>query len=284
MDTVTATPAVVLDFTTPAPPSPMAIEGLPLPVVADVKLAEVLLDAVKKAVAEPGEHRLYRAGKLAGLFPIRTGIYAEAALAAITEGLLETVRTETKGKMIVEWVRVTPKGVAFVHDRDSPKAVLRELREVIGQTRAGVPLWMDDAKQMIDAVSERFERQSSEMLRRLDWLAERVDSALRRADLARTLLPDPLTKLVPWANDALAYLDRRTEAGAAGACPLDELFDAIGDQTATLTVPEFHTGLQRLHHAYAIRLMTSSGTTTEAQTDPEYALLVGNELCSFVLR
>ena len=91
----------------------------------DPRCTEVLLDALKAALAAPGEHRLFRAGKLAGLFPSRAGPSADAALFALTDGLLETVRTETKGKIVTEWVKATPKAVTFVHDRDSPKAVLR---------------------------------------------------------------------------------------------------------------------------------------------------------------
>ena len=108
---------------------------------------EHLLEALKFAIAKPGEHRLFRSGKLAGLFPNRAGSSAEAALLAIREGLLETVRTETRGKIVTEWVRATPKAVGFVHDHDSPKSVLRELKELLDATRAGVPAWMAEAKQ-----------------------------------------------------------------------------------------------------------------------------------------
>ena len=37
------------------------------------KLTEVLLEALKQALAEPGEQRLFRSGKLPGLFSSRSG-------------------------------------------------------------------------------------------------------------------------------------------------------------------------------------------------------------------
>ena len=107
---------------------------------------DALLKALKTAIAVPGEHRLFRSGKLAGLFTSRVGVPAEAALVAVREGRLEVARTETRGKIVTEWVRATPKAVTFVHDHDSPKSVLRELKQVLDATKAGMPVWMAEAK------------------------------------------------------------------------------------------------------------------------------------------
>lgn len=255
----------------PARPGPADVE----------RQTELILDALKRGIAEPGEHRLFRSGKLAGLFPSRAGASAEAALTALTDGLLEAVRTETKGKLIVEWVRATPKAVAFVHDRDSPKAVLRELRDVIGATRAGVPEWMESAREEIAAVAAKFEKQGAELLRRLDAMTERVEAALRRAEAAGPRLPDPVARVVPWAEEALAYLDRRAETGAADECPLRELFDAVRETRPGLTVPNIQDGLRRLCDVRALRL---TGSPDGSIPDPEYAMIVGAETCSFAVR
>src|SRR6478609_3588960 len=82
------------------------------------KVIEALLEALKQGLARPGEHRLYRSGKLDGLFPGRGGAGAEAAARALREGLIETVRTETKGKTAIDWVRLTPRAVDFVHEHE----------------------------------------------------------------------------------------------------------------------------------------------------------------------
>ncbi|MCU0702558.1 MAG: hypothetical protein MUF18_01035 [Fimbriiglobus sp.] len=243
---------------------------------------DLLLDALKTALADPREHRLFQSGKLPGLFRSRYGPPAEAALYAIKEGLVETVRTEAKGRLIVEWVRVTPKGVGFVHDHDSPKAVLSDLKQLIGETRGGIPLWMADVRTEITKLSTQFEERSREMTARLDDLARRVDAALRRIDTAPKLA-DPVAKLVPWGETALEYLDRRSAAGAGGPCSLGELFHLIRQTVPAITVPEFHAGLRRLHDTRAIRLSGSSAPAG-LRADPEYAMLVGAELCSFVSR
>src|SRR6516164_6948424 len=60
------------------------------------KTTQTLIDALKQGMAEPGEHRLYKSGKLAGLFPGRTGAHIEAARQALRDGFLEVVRSETK--------------------------------------------------------------------------------------------------------------------------------------------------------------------------------------------
>lgn len=247
---------------------------------SEAKRLDLILDALKMALATPGDHRLFRSGKLPGLFPSKAGASADAALAALADGLLETTRTEAKRRHVVEWVRATPRGVAFVHDRDSPKAVLRELRDLIGTTRAGVPAWMDDARRQIADAAERFERQGQALLARLDDLTARVDAALRRADAGGPGVPDSVAKLVPWALGALAYLDRRRETGAAGPAPIAELFTAVREAHPDLTVPEFHDGLRRLHDVRALRLKSLGGDVP----DPEFAVVVGAEVCGHVER
>src|SRR6185437_2026246 len=107
---------------------------------------ELLLDGLKLAIATAGEHRLFRFGRLAGLFPSRAGLSAEAAGQALRMGLLETVRSETRGKLVVEWVQATSRAVAYVHEHDSPKSVLRELKELLQAGRDGVPQWMNETR------------------------------------------------------------------------------------------------------------------------------------------
>lgn len=269
-----------MDAATFAPPTPPALpSGSRL---HNPPHLDLLLEALKTALADPREHRLFQSGKLPGLFRSRFGPPAEAALFAIKEGLFETTRTEAKGRLIVEWVRVSPKGVGFVHDHDSPKAVLTDLKQLIGETRGGIPVWMADVRTEIARLSTQFEERTRELTTRLDELARRVDAALRRID-AGPKLSEAVARVVPWGEPALEYLDRRAAAGARGPCPLAELFHALRQTVDTLTVPEFHDGLRRLCDTRAVRL---SGTSSHPglRTDPEYAMLVGCELCSFVSR
>ncbi len=243
---------------------------------------DLLLDALKTALADAREHRLFASGKLPGLFRSRYGPPAEAALFAIKEGLFETVRTEAKGRLIVEWVRASAKGVGFVHAHDSPKAVLSELKQVIGETRNGLPVWMADVRTEVADLGRRFEERAREMTDKLDEIARRVDAALRRID-AGPRQSEPAVRVVPWGEAALEYLDRRSAAGGYGPCPLGELFHAVRQTVPALGVGEFHDGLRRLHDTRAVRL-TGASSNPGVRADPEYAMLVGAEVCVFVSR
>ena len=236
---------------------------------------DALLEALKTAIATPAEHRLFRSGKLAGLFKSRVGVPAEAALVAVREGWLEVARSETRGKIVTEWVCATPKAVAFVHDHDSPKSVLRELKQVLDATRAGVPAWMEEARAEVAALSSRFEERAAALLAKLNELAASVESALRRAETDGPAIAEPVSRVVPWAIEALEYLDRRatTGAGAGADCALPELFHAVRVKFTDLALPEFHDGLRRLHDVRAVRLSAS-----DEMDQPEYAVVVGGRM------
>jgi hypothetical protein len=240
---------------------------------------ELLLDALKIAIATPGEHRLFRSGKLRGLFHSKVGLSLDASLIALREGLLQTTRTEVKGKIVIEWVQATPKAMDFIHENDSPKSILRELKTVLATTRAGIPQWMMDAKQEAANLTARFEKRASEILKRLDDLTLRVESALRRTETNSPSVAEPVSRIVPWAIEALEYLDRRSISGIAGDCSLPELFHAIRVKFTELTLPAFQNGLRRLHDVRAVRL-----TPSKDLSEPEYALVVGGQMMGAVGR
>ncbi len=235
-----------------------------------------LIAALKQALAEPGEQRLYRSGKLPGLFATRTGANAEAAERALREGLLEAVRSEIKGKLVVTWVRLTPEGVSFLHAHESPRAVLEELHKTLQTTKAGVPVWLERMESELRSLSER-------LLRRLDALGQRVEEALRRADGGAPALADGVAQVVPWAADVLAYLDRRHDSGTAGGCPLPELFAALHRRHPALSLVEFHDGLRRLSDYRAVALVPFTGPP-EQLAEPEYALLDGATVLYYATR
>jgi DNA-binding PadR family transcriptional regulator len=238
------------------------------------RLIATLVDALKQALAEPGEQRLFRSGKLGGLFPGRGGVNSEAAARALREGLLEVVRTETKGRTVLEWVRLTPRGVNFLHEHESPLRALEELRTVLQSAEAAVPLWLAEMRQQLQALADRLAGDSQRWLGHLAALRQRVDESLRRLESALPAVPDSLAEAVPWAVDALTYLERREANGAAGDCPLPELFAAVAEKHAALSVTAFHEGLRRLSERKMIRLLPFLSPGSELP-QPEYALLDG---------
>jgi hypothetical protein len=242
-----------------------------------------LLQALKQALAEAGEQRLYRSGKLPGLFSTRTGANAAAADRAIAEGLLEIVRTEDKGKLTVEWVRLTPTGVSFLHAHEAPRAVLEELQAALQTTKAGVPVWLDGMRQEVQSLTDRLAVEMDKLLHRLDALSQRVDEALRRTDADVPALADGVARAVPWAADVIYYLDRRRKSGAAGDCPLPELFAALRQRRPGVTLADFHDGLRRLDDLRAISLRSFAGKPEEL-SEPEYALLDGANVLYYARR
>lgn len=267
-----------MDNLASAPPEHHA-EAPPSTPFVDPKLTELMLEALKTALNQEGEHRLFRAGKLPGLFATKTGLAGQAATQALASGLLEAVRSEIKAKTVTEWVRVTPAGVRFLQEHDSPKSVLCELRDLLQLSRAGVPVFLDDARRSVAELTERFEQQSAELVKRLDMLTERVEAALRRADSTHAT---SASAVVPWAEAALRHLDQRRAIGAGVSCPLGELFHAVREVDPALTLLAFHDGLRRMVDNRAIQL-SGAGAETEL-VDPEYAMICGAQVCCYASR
>jgi len=99
------------------------------------KVKEALVQALKQSLAEAGEQPLFKSGKLDGLFTSRSGVNAEAAARAVRDGLLEITRTESRGKSTIEWVRLTPRGMEFLHDHESPVQALKDLQAILQVNR-----------------------------------------------------------------------------------------------------------------------------------------------------
>jgi hypothetical protein len=240
---------------------------------------DILMAGLRQALAGPAEQRLSKSGKLDGLFPGRGG--AAAASRALADGLLEIVRTETRGKAVVEWVRITPRGVDFLHDHESPTAALHELRHALRLNQQAVPAWLGEMRDDVRALEVRLSADAQKWEQKLDALTRRVEEALRRLEAAAPLLPPETAAAHPWAIDALNYLDRRRTGGAPGDCPLPELFAALTRQHPALSVGAFHDGLRRLHDRRALRLTAADG---DGMTQPEFALLDGGKVLYFAGR
>ena len=245
------------------------------------RIRETLLEALAVAIAG-GEARLWKAGKLDGLFPARTAACAEAAQRAIEQGLLERVRIEAKGKTEIEWVRITPRGVQFLHDHESPVRALHELRAALRQGQRAMPAWLDEMGAVLESAKERLREDAARWEARLDALEQRVGDALRRLEASGPLVPPELAREHPWCIDALNYLDRRRTAGAPEACPLPELFAAVAEHHPALPLGAFHEGLRRLHQRKAVLLRpAASGADLPS---PEFALYDGSEVYYFAVR
>jgi hypothetical protein len=247
------------------------------------RLNDMLLDALKTALAAPAEERLFRAGKLSGLFAGRVGVMAEAAGKALKDGLLEITRTETKGKAVIEWAKITPRGVEFLHQHESPVRALHELRDILHTTKQGMPAWVAEMRQSLENLGGRIDEDSQKFAAKLDALSQRIEEALRRLETKGPNLPPTVTTAAPWATEALTYLDHRRLTGANGHCPLPELFAAMAAHNPDLSIGSFHDGLRRLQRERVLRLAPFEGAPNELP-QPEYAVLDGATLLYYATR
>jgi hypothetical protein len=236
------------------------------------KVTDALVEALRQALAAGTEQRLFKSGKLDGLFPGRTGANAEAATRALRDGLLEGTRTETRGKATIEWVKLTPRGVDFLHEHESPARALDELRTALRTVRDSVPAWQADLRRDLDALAGRLTEDSQQLVQKLEALTRRVESVLKRMEDERPQLSDGLAAVVPWGRDGLGYLQRRRGSGAPGDCPLPELFQAVTGQHPDLSIAAFHEGLRRLHEEKVLKLVPFDPASATLP-QPEFALL-----------
>src|SRR5260370_13393436 len=122
---------------------------------------------------------------------------------------MEVDRTETKGNTVSEWVQITPAGVDFLHDHESPLRALTDLQDLLRTNQQALPIWLSEMQDEIRQFSNRLGQESERWTRKFEALSRRVAEALHRAEAVGPNLSNGMTTLVPWAPDALAYLDRR---------------------------------------------------------------------------
>ncbi|MSQ93528.1 MAG: hypothetical protein EXR98_03110 [Gemmataceae bacterium] len=236
-----------------------------------------LLDALKLGAMERGEVRLYRRGKLPGMFGQRTRLNADIADQAVKDGLLEMARVETVGKVAVEWVRVTQKGLAFLVDNESPVRALTELSEALALNQQGLPSWAAQMHARIEQLATNFDAEVGAMRNRLEQLSQRVVAAIERLESAWVVPDLPAT---PWAGATIDYLERRRQVGLGTRCPLADLFSAVREKHAELTIKDFHAGLRRMQETKAITLLPSTGNGDTPGA--EYAMLDGTAVYYYV--
>lgn len=233
----------------------------------------ILVEALRQAAASSGAQRLYRSGKLPGIFPSRSSLHIEAATQAVRDGLIEIVRSEAKGKTVVEWAQVTPQGIQFVLDHDSPIRAMDELHALLQTNAAGMPRWLEQIRQQLDELGHSFLKELDGFRARFEHLTERVQEGLRRTDKFGCDLPEGTAGSIPWTRTLVDYLERRREGGIGERCPLPELFAHVRGHDAHLTIQDFHHGLRRLHDRGTVRLCPHDGLG--GPPEPEYALLDG---------
>ncbi len=243
---------------------------------------ETLLDALRMGIAHTEEVRLYRSGKFPGLFPARSAGNAQLANQALTDRLIEMVRSETKGKTTTEWVRVTPAGVQYVLDRESPLVALGDLRRLLEMNGKGLPTWLAELRERLSDLSTRFMDEVDAIRKQIEGSATRVEEALKRIERMKPTTPEGAAGALSWAHDAVEYLEQRQRSSLGPRCPLPELFAQLQKRESGLTLHDFHSGLRRLHDRELIRLFPCQAD--ETPSEPEYLLLDGPNMVYFAAK
>src|SRR5262249_54425510 len=152
----------------------------------------------------------------------------------------EVSRCEAKGKTTTEWARLTPAGVRFLHERESPLRALEALRDALEAAKHGAPAWLTEMRQDLQKLETRVSTEAQRFMHHLEVLSERVEEGLRKLRALSPSVPAGLAEKAPWATEALTYLEQRQTADTKNPCPLPELFAALSPLFPALSMSDFH--------------------------------------------
>jgi hypothetical protein len=258
------------------------------------KSSEIIISALRRAAIEPAGLPLH-GGRLQSLFSASAS-GKKAAQLCKSEGFLQLLRTESRGRSIREICAITEKGLAYLLHQVSPKHVLEDLvralhsqQAQVGELLATARHWqanLDACKTIIEKVvskgsegawgaangngSLRFapavsnESLNSAVLKSESAVRDSITPSLHESSLLREAI---LSDLLKWR-----------ESGAAGDCPLPELFRRIGQKR--LTIGQFHDQLRMLQEQELIYLHPWTGPLPEIP-EPAFALLVGHGIAYY---
>ncbi len=223
------------------------------------KLTPLILDALARAAADPAGAPLYASKTEAGLFPLSSAA-KPAAKKCLDDGLLQLCRTDVKGKTARELYAATDKGMNYLVEHASPKAVIDDFVRILEERRGEVRGLMSEAKRIADGI---------------DGLMGVVSSFVPLSPGGEGL-GGPATDLPALLLHALHKWN--AAASVARDCPLPDLYRALPTPPS---VGEFHDALRQLHADARIYLHPWTGPLY-ALPEPLFALLVGHEIAYYV--
>jgi len=233
------------------------------------KSTPLVLEALSRAVADPGGAPLHGTKKVAGLFPTSAAA-RQAAQRCKQEGYLRTITTEAQGKTVQEICALTEKGLAYLLSQASPRQVLEDLVRGL------------DAQQTQLGELVASARQTQVGIEALRTIAERVLSQVQQRKEPAALPHDRAEPsgngTQPWTAAALAELKRWQLQAPLEDYPLPDLYRAVHKRA--MTIGEFHDGLRRLQEQHQIYLHPWTGPLYEIP-EPLYALLTGHEVAYY---
>lgn len=226
------------------------------------KYQSLLLSGLAQSYASPGEISLYVTRRQAGLFPA-TALGKAAANAALQSNWLQMVRTETRGKTTISYVKLTGAGTQYLLEQTDPKPLLEQVQACLNREESKL--------QSVQAtVREAFQTMEG-MRQRVEQLAAMVN----QSQVTQTRVSVPA-----WEDQLTEYLTRRQSSRPAEDCPLPELYQQARQMAPELSVGMFHDGLRRLQEQRRIALQPWTGPLHELP-EPGLALLQGHSLAFY---
>ncbi len=222
----------------------------------------LVFEGLTHAATAPAGLPLYAPRSGPGLFAA-TAAGKAAAQRCKDEGLLQVLRSETRGKVSHEVCGITEKGLVFLLQHGNPRPVLEAFVAALGARQGAL-------ETILDAV-----RQSQHDLDGLRAGALKVMERLAAAP--------PISGPSGGQEVAAAIRGQLTqwhEAGLLGDCPLPELFYRLRSSFPQLTVGQFHDQLRLLYEAQEIYLHPWTGPLYDLP-EPAVALLVGHEIAYY---
>ena len=249
------------------------------------KSSEIIITALRRAAVEPAGLLLH-GGRGQGLFATSPS-GKKAAQHCKSEGLLQTLRMESRGRSLGEICAITEKGLAYLLHQVSPKHVLEDLVQGLHSQQAQVGELLTTARRWqakLDACKtlvEKVLRQGIES----SWTAQ-DSNGKGECVLGESLDRDESRKPKTTQNSdtsilreaILGQLHRWRESTAAGDCPLPELFRRV--EQNRFTFGQFHDQLRLLHLQELIYLHPWTGPLSEIP-EPAIALLVGHGIAYY---
>lgn len=227
------------------------------------RATQLLLDGLGRAAADPGGLPLYAHKSSPGLFAA-TAAARPIAQRCLDEGYLHVVGGDSSGRAPVDVCALTEKGLAYLLSQLSPRQVLEDFVRVLEARHAQAGELLAAARRMQD---------------HLEGLRATAEHVLREV-----AAPPPVGRNghgpEVWPAEVLSHLARRHDTGAAGDCPLPELFRHVEPSAPGLTLGRFHDGLRRLHDDGRLYLHPWTGPLYDLP-EPHFALLVGHEIAYY---
>jgi hypothetical protein len=235
------------------------------------KSTPLILDALGRAATEPAGVPLHGAKGAPGLFAT-SATAKQLAKRCKDEGLLQVIRTETRGKTVHEICALSEQGLAFLLKEASPRQVVEDLVRAL-EARRGQIAELAATAQLMQASLESLKAIAAKILDHL-----RQPTATTRTPATNGTAAQHGSDA--WLTPVLTHLRTWRGSGALEDCPLPELYQLARQSAPALSIGHFHDGIRRLHAQHQLYLHPWTGPLYELP-EPALALLSGHEIAYY---